>query len=349
MAMARRIGYAVVGLGNLARNAILPAFAHCKKAKLVAVVSRDPKKGAQLRKKFKATASYELSQYDACLADPEISAVYIVTPPGQHEELTTRAAAAKKHVLCEKPLAATVEQSARMVASCRESGVLLMTAYRKYFEPATLYIKSLVSSGALGHIDMIHTSFSENFNPNVAPGWLLDPSQAGGGPMMDLGVYCVNTTRWLAGEDPIEAVAHAWSHDKNKFKEVEEGVSFRLNFPSGLIVQGSSTYSSAISSFLFIQGSKGWISLSPAYTYEDERRVTGKIAGRGVDRRFRVLDEFALEIDAFSSAILKKEPIESDGVQGHHDMLILQAIYESARNHQSVAIDYPSKGLLHGR
>ena len=349
MAMARRVGYAVVGLGNLARNAVLPAFAHCKKAKLVAVVSRDPKKAADLRKKFKAEASYEFSHYDTCLANPEISAVYIVTPPGQHEEFTTRAAAARKHVLCEKPLAATAGQSARMVAACQENGVLLMTAYRKYFEPATVYLKSLVSSGALGRIDMMHTSFSEIFNPRIAPGWLLDPSQAGGGPMMDLGVYCVNTTRWLAGEDPTEAVAHAWRHDKNRFKEVEEGVSFRLQFPSGLIVQGSSTYSSAISSFLFIQGSKGWISLSPAYTYENERHVTGKIAGRTVQKRFQVIDEFALEIDAFSSAILEKKSIEPDGLQGHHDMLVLEAIYESARTQQPVAIDYSSKVLSHGR
>jgi predicted dehydrogenase len=348
MAKASRIGYAVVGLGNLARNAILPAFAHAKRSKLVALVSHDPHKAAALQRKCKAVVSYETRNFDQCLARPDVSAVYVATPPAHHEELTICAAAAKKHVLCEKPLAANVAQSSRMVAACRQNGVLLMTAYRKYFEPSGVYLKSLITSGALGRLDMIHTSFSEIYNSSAAPNWLLDPSVAGGGPMMDLGVYCVNTSRWLAGEDPIEAVAHSWCHDTNRFRSVEEGVSFRLHFPSGLIVQGSSTYSSAISSFIFVQGTKGWISLSPAYTYEDERRATGQIGGRLIDKRFRPLDEFALELDAFSTAILNKKPVEPDGVQGHRDMLILQAIYQSGRTHQPVPISYLAKEQAHG-
>ena len=348
MAMARKTGYAVVGLGNIARNSILPAFAHCKRAKLVALVSRDKKKAAELSAKFKAASSYRTADYQNCLANPEISAVYIATPPGEHEEVTVRAAEAGKHVLCEKPLAATAAQSARMVEACQRHGVLLMTAYRKYFEPSTLYLKSLVRKGALGRIDMIHTSFSERFNPSIAPAWLLDPALAGGGPMMDLGVYCVNTSRWLAGEDPVEATAQAWRHDKRRFKDVEEGVTFRLDFPSGLIVQGSSTYTAAMSSFLFVQGTKGWVSLSPAYPFDEERRVTGKIAGRPVDLRFQVMDEFALEIDAFASAIQKKGTVEPDGEQGHRDMIILQAIYESARVHKPVPIKYTAKDLRHG-
>jgi len=340
MAVTRKIGYAVVGLGNIARNSILPAFANCRRAKLVALVSRDKKKAAAARTKFKAAISYTTKDYENCLANPEISAVYIATPQGEHEEFTVRAAEAGKHVLCEKPLAATVAQSARMVEACRRQGVLLMTAYRKYFEPAALYLKSLVSNGSLGRIDMIHTSFSELFTPGVSSAWLLDPALAGGGPMMDLGVYCVNTSRWLAGEDPVEAVAQSWRHDTQRFKDVEEGVTFRLKFPSGLVVQGSSTYGAAMSSFIFVQGTKGWVSLSPAYPFEDARRVTGKIAGRSVERRFKALDEFALEIDAFALAIQKKKSVEPDGIQGHRDMIILQAIYESARNGQPVAIKY---------
>jgi|SRR6266436_270027 len=340
MAATKKIGYAVVGLGNIARNSILPAFANCRRAKLVALVSRDKKKAAAVRAKFRAAISYATKEYEDCLANPEISAVYIATPPGEHEEFTVRAAEAGKHVLCEKPLAATVAQSARMVEACRRQGVLLMTAYRKYFEPAALYLKSLVSNGSLGRIDMIHTSFSELFTPGVSSAWLLDPALAGGGPMMDLGVYCVNTSRWLAGEDPVEAVAQSWRHDTQRFKDVEEGVTFRLKFPSGLVVQGSSTYGAAMSSFIFVQGTKGWVSLSPAYPFEDARRVTGKIAGRSVDRRFKALDEFALEIDAFAFAIQKKKAVEPDGIQGHRDMIILQAIYESARNGQPVAIKY---------
>jgi predicted dehydrogenase len=349
MAMSRRIGYAVVGLGNLARNAILPAFANCKNSKLVALVSRDARKASELCAKFKVRTHYRAGDYADCLADRAISAVYIVTPPALHEEFTVRAAEAGKHVLCEKPLAATAVQSARMVEACRRNGVQLMTAYRKYFEPAALYVKSLVSRGALGRLDTIQTSFSEIYNPKIAPAWLLDASLAGGGPLMDLGVYCVNTSRWLAGEDPMQASAQSWRHDAKRFKDVEEGMTFRLDFPSGLVVQGASTYSAAMSSFIFIQGSRGWVSLSPAYTYEDERRVTGKVAGRAIDRRFKVLDEFALEIDAFASAILKKKDVSPNGDQGHRDMVILQAIYESTRTGRPAGINYSGKEASHGQ
>jgi predicted dehydrogenase len=348
MATSRKLGYAVVGLGNLSRNAILPAFAHCKKSKPVALLSHDAKKSSGLCAKFKVPAHYHTNAYSECLADRGVSAVYVVTPPALHEEFTVRAAEAGKHVLCEKPLAATSAQSARMVEACRHNGVLLMTAYRKYFEPSTLYLKSLISSGALGRLDAIHTSFSEIYDPKIAPGWLLNPAIAGGGPMMDLGVYCVNTTRWLAGEDPTQAVAHSWRHDARQFQDVEQGISFRLDFPSGLLVQGTSTYNPAISSFIFIQGSKGWLSLSPAYSYEHQRRVTGEVGRRTIDRRFKVLDEFALEIDSFSSAVLDKKPIVPDGVQGHRDMLILQAIYESAKTGRPAPIDYSAKEASRG-
>lgn len=340
MPMAKKIGYAVVGLGLLARNSILPAFAKCKKAKLAALVSRDEKKAAQLRSKYKAAYSYSTGDFGECLANPDVSVVYIVTPPGEHEAFTVRTARAGKHVLCEKPLAASVAQSARMVEACRRHGVQLMTAYRKYFEPASVYLKSLVRKGALGRIDMIHTSFSERFVPGVSQEWLLDPKLAGGGPLMDLGVYCVNTSRWLVDEDPIEAVAASWRHDTKTFKEVEEGMSFRLHFRSGLVVQGSSTYSAAMSSFIFVQGSKGWASLSPAFPFEVERLVAGKIGQRNVGRRFRPIDEFALEMDAFADAIQKKRDIEPDGLQGHRDMIILRAIYASAESGRPVTIDY---------
>jgi predicted dehydrogenase len=201
-------------------------------------------------------------------------------------------------------------------------------------------VKSLVRNGKLGRIDMIHTSFSERFVPGVSQAWLADPAVAGGGPLMDLGVYCANTSRWLVDEDPVEAVAESWRHDQTTFQRIEEGIAFTLKFPSGLRVQGCTTYSSAMSSFVFVQGSKGWVSLSPAFPFEDTRVVYGRIGKRNFERRFKPLDEFALEIDAFARAILTNKPVEPDGVQGHRDMVILHAIYESAKSGQPVTINY---------
>jgi predicted dehydrogenase len=199
----RKIGFAVVGLGTIAQGSILPAFSNCRRAKLVALVGRNLEKRSQLAREFEVSSHYADDAFAACLANPEVSAVYIATPQGEHAHLTIQAAEAGKHVLCEKPLATTPEQSATMVEVCRSSGVLLMTAYRKYYEPSTLYLKQLIQSGKLGRIDVIHTAFSELHSPGTSLPWLLDLTMAGGGPLMDLGVYCVNTTRWLVEEDPV--------------------------------------------------------------------------------------------------------------------------------------------------
>jgi predicted dehydrogenase len=340
MKEAKKVGFAVVGLGNIAQGSVLPAFAKTKKAKLVALISGDKKKAARLARKFHASAFYGSEEYAECFANPAISAVYVATPPGVHAEFVCRAADAGKHVLCEKPLAASVAQSAQIVEACRRNGVLLMTAYRKYFEPSCVYLKQLIQEGELGRIDVIHTAFSELQTPGVSPRWLLDSTLAGGGPLMDLGVYCVNTSRWLVEEDPVEVSAESWKHDAEKFRDVEEGISFRMRFPSGLVAQGSSTYGAVLSSFIYVQGTKGWVSLAQAFPFDVERQLTGKIGGRRLKRRFKVIDEFAPEIDAFASAIQEKRAVAPDGVQGHRDMVILDAIYESARKGQPVVIGY---------
>ena len=340
MKAANKVGFAVVGLGSIAQSSVLPAFANSKKAKLVALVSRDKKKAKKLARQFKADGVYGSDEYAACLAHPEVSAIYIATPQGEHESLAVKAAEARKHVLCEKPLAATVEQSARMVQACRQHRVLLMTAYRKYFEPSTLYLKKLIREGRLGRIDVIHTAFSEIHVPGKSVPWLLDARLAGGGPLMDLGVYCVNTSRWLVDEDPVEVSAHAWQHDKVRFRDVEEGIAFRMNFASGLVVQATSTYGAAPSSFINVQGTKGWASLAPAFPFEEERWVTGKIQGRWFEQKFKVVDEFAPELDALAAAIQTGGTVEPDGVQGHRDVVIIHSIYESAKKQAPEVVTY---------
>ena len=339
MAARKRVGFAVVGLGSIAVGSVLPGFANSKTAKLLAVVGRDKKKAAQVARQFNAAAHYSAEEFSECLADRQVSAVYVATPPGEHAWIAIQAASAGKHVLCEKPLAATVEQSARIVDACRRNHVLLMTAYRKYFEPSSLYLKQLIQTGSLGRIDVIHTAFSELYSPGVSIKWLVDPALAGGGPLMDLGVYCVNTTRWPVNEDPVEVNAQAWTRDAEIFSDVEEGISFRLRFPSGLVVQASSSYAAVLSSFIFVQGTKGWVSLTPAFPFDQVRRLTGQIGKRAINRTFPVVDEFGPEIEAFAAAIQKNAGVECDGAQGHRDMIILDAIYESARERRLVAIN----------
>jgi predicted dehydrogenase len=336
-----RVGYAVVGLGGIAQQAVLPAFANSEKARLVAVVSGDPEKARRLAGEFRAKQHYSYGEYAACLNNPEVEAVYIATPPGEHEKYTVQAARAKKHVLCEKPLAATVDACRRMVRACRDHRVQFMTAYRKYFEPGSVALKKIIANGELGRVDVIHTAFTE-FRPagDNSPAWLFQRKLSGGGPLMDLGVYCVNTCRWLVDEDPVEAAAFRWSRDRKRFKEVEEGIAFRLHFRSGRVLQGTTSWGAALASSVEVHGEKGWATLAPAFAFEEERRLTGKISGKWFEQAFEAIDEFALELDAFAGCVRENRKPEPDGVQGMRDIAIIDAIYRAAKSGRPVEIRY---------
>jgi len=158
---------------------------------------------------------------------------------------------------------------------------------------------------------------------------------------MDLGVYCVNTCRWLVGEDPVAAEAKSWVRDKRRFKEVEEGIAFRLDFKSGVMLQGTAAYSSVFSSFVHVHGEKGWAALSPAFAFEEERRLTGKIAGKWFEQAFEAIDEFAPELDTFAACIRQGRDPEPSGAQGMRDLIIIDAIYKAAKTGKAVKIKYP--------
>jgi predicted dehydrogenase len=341
MASGKRVGYAVVGLGSISQVAVLPAFAHSKKAKLVAVISGDKQKAIKFAKDFKAGSAYSYGEFSQCLADPEVEAVYIATPPGEHEKYAVAAAKAGKHVISEKPLAASVPQARSMVNACRRNKVLFMTAYRKYFEPASVMLKKMITSGDLGRIDIIHTLFSElrPYGDN-SPAWLFSKTLCGGGPLTDLGVYCINTTRWLVDEDPIAATGISWVREKRRYKEVEEGVAFRLDFKSGIVLQGTAAYSAAFSSFVHVHGDKGWAELAPAFAFEEERRISGKVAGKWFAKTFNPIDEFVLELDEFADCIRQGREPEPSGEQGLRDIVIIDAIYRAVKQRSSIAIKY---------
>jgi predicted dehydrogenase len=341
MASGKRIGYAVVGLGSISQVAVLPAFAHSKKAKLVAVVSGDKKKATKYAQEFGASLACTYGEFSQCLENPQVQAVYIATPPGEHEKYAVAAAKAGKHVLCEKPLAATVQQARNMVNTCRRHKVLFMTAYRKYFEPSSLTLKKMITTGELGRIDILHTLFAE-LRPygDSSPAWLFSKKLCGGGPLTDLGVYCINTTRWLVDEDPIVASGISWVREKRRYKEVEEGAAFRLDFKSGIVLQGTAAYSAAFSSFVHVHGEKGWAELGPAFAFEEERRLCGKVGGKWFDKTFKAMDEFVLEIDEFASCISENREPEPSGEQGLRDIIIIDAIYRAVKQRRSVAIKY---------
>ena len=344
MVKTKRVGYAVVGLGAISQRAVLPAFRHSKKAELVAVVSGDLKKAKRLAARFHASASYPYDDFDRCLANPDVDAVFIATDNGTHARFSIKAAEAGRHVLCEKPMATTVNECRQMIQACRENRVRMMIAYRKYFDPASLALKKLMTSGKLGRIRLIHSAFTIFLPPGKSvPAWHLDPVASGGGSLMDLGVYCVNTIRWLTGKEPKEAAAYSWATDPTRFSGVEESISFQLKFPEDLLVQASASFGAAQANFLKVFGEKGWASLDPAFAYDEERHLLGKIGGRWFEKRFKIMDEFALELDAFADCIQRKRDPEPDGREGLHDVIAMQAIYRAAREGRWVPIKFSAQ------
>jgi predicted dehydrogenase len=346
MTNSKRVGYAVVGLGGISQGAVLPAFRHSRKAKLVAVVSGNLRKAKRLAAGFGASVSYTYDDYDRCLANPAVDAVFIATDNGSHVRYSVLAAEAGRHVLCEKPMATTVEDCRRMIRACRGNNVRLMIAYRKYFEPASLALKKLITSGKLGKLKLIHSAFTIFVPPGKkAPAWHFDQSVAGGGSLVDVGVYCVNTIRWLTGKEPLEAGAYAWNTDPVRYRTVEESISFQLKFPDALFVQASASFGAAQANFVKVFGEKGWAALDPAFAYDEERRLFGKIGGRWFERRFKVIDEFALELDAFADSIRRGRDPEPDGREGLRDVVTMQAIYQAAREGRWVPIGFSGEAI----
>jgi predicted dehydrogenase len=342
MAAFKPVGFAVIGLGGFAQGAILPGFRHSKKAKLVALVSGDKPKAKRLATKFHAGAFYTYEELPACFSNPQVEAVYIATNNGSHAHYAVQAANAGEHVLCEKPMANSVEECRQMLAACRASGVRLMIAYRKYFEPASLELKKLVRSGRLGRLKYIHSAFGIVIRGRGKAGaWHLDPKLAGGGALPDVGVYCVNTIRWLVGEEPLEVSAYQWTTDPETFSQVDENIAFRLNFPHGLVAQATSSFSAAQSSFLQVHGEKGWAALNPAYPWDEERCLFGKTGDRWFEKKFKIIDELSLELDAFADSIRRQREPEPNGVQGMRDVAVMEAIYQSAREGRTVPITMP--------
>lgn len=339
MAKNTRVGYAVVGLGGIAQRAVLPAFRHSRKAKLVAVVSSDLKKARRLADRFGASSCYTYDNYDQCLANPDVKAVFIATDNATHARLSVRAAKAGRHVLCEKPMATSVKECQQMIHACRENKVRLMIAYRKYFEPASLALKKLIDGGKLGKLKIIHSAFTIFLPPDrKGPNWHLDSVAAGGGSLADVGVYCVNTIRWLTGKEPGEANAYGWTTDPRRFNSVEESISFQLKFPEGLFVQATASFGAAQANYLKVFGEKGWASLDPAFAYDEERRLLGKIGGRWFEKRFKIIDEFALELDALADGIRRGRDPEPDGREGLRDVIVMEAIHKAARKGRWVPI-----------
>jgi predicted dehydrogenase len=331
----RKIRYAVVGLGYISQIAALPAFAHAKKnSELTALVSDDAQKLKKLGAKYKVKRLYDYDQFDDLLASGEVDAVYIGLPNHLHHEYTLRAARAGVHVLCEKPMAVTVEECEEMIRACQENNVKLMIAYRLHFEEANLKAIEIVNSGRIGEPRM----FNSIFTNQVEEGNIRLRRGTGGGTLYDIGIYCINAARYLFRSEPIEVFATTANNGEKRFNEVEEMTSAIMRFPDERLANFTCSFGAADVSAYQVVGTKGALRVDPAYEFSGDLKHTLTINGKSRERTFPKRDQFAPELIYFSDCILTDQEPEPSGKEGLNDVRIIRALYRSAETAQPIRI-----------
>ena len=348
-APGQRIGFAIIGIGRLSINQILPAFSRTKFCKPVALVSGSPDKAQKIAAQYgiEPSAIYSYKNYEQLADNARVKAVYIVLPNGMHAEYTVRAAKIGKHVLCEKPMATSVAECGQMIDACKSANVKLMVAYRQQYEPMNREIVKMIRSGKLGSLRSYVATLTQNQDDPSQ--WRLRKALSGGGCLSDVGIYCLNASRFWSGEEPEEVFGQTFQPQGDpRFTDVEATCNFTLRYPSGLVASCSSGFAAHRSSFARMEGSDSWIQLSPSFGYSGLKLQYNKLLdGHGTDLQPAVSekDQFALEMDHMAHCIMGNQQPHTPGEEGLQDMRIIDAIYESARTNRSVKLSPPSASV----
>jgi predicted dehydrogenase len=324
----RKVRYAVIGLGNIAQVAALPAFAHAKEnSELVALISSDRAKLSVLSKKYDVAYTGSYDDLEIVLSASKADAVYLAVPNTLHRLITERAAYAGAHVLCEKPMATSVEDCEAMIAATAADGVKLMIAYRLHFEEANLRAIEHIRKGEIGEPRI----FSSVFTQQVREADIRTKGSLGGGAVYDMGIYYINAARYLFQSEPIEVMATQIRDTGERFQGVDEVTTAILLFPNNCLAQLTASQGAADVSEYRLVGTRGDVRLDPAYAYTtgltEFVTVDESTKKRTVARR----DQFAAEIIYFSDCILNDRMPEPSGEEGLCDVRVLHAIEESAR------------------
>lgn len=335
--MARRkdnLRYAVVGLGHIAQVAILPAFRSARNSELYALVSDNAEKLRALGEKYKLEHLYSYDDYSRALSN--VDAVYIALPNHLHREYAVRAAAAGVHVLCEKPMAPTSEDCLAMIHAAKQNRTKLMIAYRLHFEAGNLEAIKLANNGKIGEPRFFNSEFSQQVSDgNVR---ISESPARGGGPLYDMGVYCINAARYLFRSEPVEVTALAESAQDKRFTQAEEMISVALRFPDARLAVFTSSFGATDVSRFSLIGTKGMVVADPAYEYAKGTKLEVTVHEKRRVRTFQKRDQFAAELTYFSDCILKGKEPEPDGFEGLADVRIIEAIYESVRTRRTVPV-----------
>lgn len=334
--MAQKIRYAVIGLGHIAQTAVLPAFKHARKnSELVALVSGDSKKLKKIAAQFKVPNVFSYDDYDGLLDAGLIDAVYICLPNHMHHQYARPALKKRIHVLCEKPLAINKDDCLDLIQTAEASNTKFMTAYRLHFEPANLKAIELIQKRKIGDVRYFNSSFSFKIKDRNN---IRLKNETGGGPLWDIGIYCINAARYLFQTEPLEVMALSAAGEEPQFQEVDETVGVSMKFPGEKIANFVCSFGASGTADFQIFGTKGSIHLENAYEYAMPRKLTLKTERGQKTFRFAKGDQFAPELIYFSDCILKNKEVEPSGYEGLADVQIIQALYESASTGKAIRL-----------
>lgn len=331
---SKKLNVALVGLGSYAKI-LATGLNESKYCRLAGVVTSRLEKAKDWQQTygFPEENMYTYDSFDEIASNKDIDLVYIVLPNGLHKEYTLRAAKAGKHVIVEKPMAISAKECEEMIQACKNAGVQLSVGYRLHYEPNHLEIKRLGQEKVFGEVRLIEASLGYDIT-GMSPGhWYFNKNLSGGNALMNLGIYCIQSNRYVLGEEPISVTAQFLPKTKPElFKEVEENISWQLHFPSGAVTNSMATSNCNVDRF-YASAEHGFFEMSPALSY-------GPFKGRSSKGEFNfpVINQQAAQLDGIASHILagKNVPSHISGEEGLKDLKIIEAIYKSAETGKTV-------------
>lgn len=325
-----RVRYAIVGLGDIAQEDMMPGVKHTGNSEITALVTSDPAKARELGKKYGVEATFNYEQFDIAISSGKFDAIYLATPNWRHAEFIIPALKAGIHVLAEKPLEISTERCREILDAEKASSAKLMVGYRLHFEPATLDTIAKVRSGELGDVHLFASTFTQlvaQDNQRVTSGQLA-------GPVLDMGPYPVNAARYIFGDEPTEVVSAVGTrHPESGFPQnFFDTIAVTLRFPGERLAQFNLSYFGNQANSFIAVGSKGTVRLDPSYTFSTALNQTTEVGDKRKTHSFKHTDHFGGEMKYFSDCILHDRQPEPDGEEGYADVRVLEAIIRALDN-----------------
>jgi len=332
----QRVGFALVGLGRLSQKQLLPAFRASKRAKLTALVSGDPAKAQKLAEAngVSSESIYDYKNFDRIRDNQDVQVVYVVLPNSMHAEFTERSARVGKHVLCEKPMEVSAMKCQQMIDACKKARVKLMIAYRIQYEPINHAMQRIVREKVFGSVKYIE---SDNGQRVEKMEWRLSKAFSGSGAVGDAGIYCINTIRFLLGEEPMEVFARTFRPPGDaRFREIDATIIWQMRFPSGVLANCMCSFDTYDTKSYRAVAERGIFGMDPAFPYhglkmfaKPEQPPLPQIAES---------DQFANELDHMADCVISDRQPYTPGEEGLQDQRIIEAIFESARTTRAITL-----------